>query len=110
MLQLVLHFAIVMVGGLGFLSGAIIGAILLTVLPEVLRGLQGAQELTYGALLMLFIVFMPRGIAGLLIDRRVLPPEILVHGWRQEIGRGGVMTEQEAKASAVAANVAARAR
>lgn len=110
MLQLVLHFAIVMVGGLGYLSGAIIGAILLTILPEVLRGVQGAQEITYGALLMLFIVFMPRGLAGLLIDRRVLPPEILVHGWRREIGRGGVMTEHEAKTRAVAANAEARAQ
>lgn len=110
MLQLVLHFAIVMVGGLGYLSGAILGAIVLTVLPEVLRGVQAAQEITYGALLMLFIVFMPRGLAGMLIDRRILPPEVLVQGWRQEIGHGGVITEHEAKARAVAANEEARAR
>jgi ABC-type branched-subunit amino acid transport system permease subunit len=43
----------------------------------VLRGLQGVQELVYGLTLMLFILFMPSGIAGLLRKYGVLPREIL---------------------------------
>ncbi len=85
LLQVVLHFAIVMVGGVGTLSGALLGAVVLTMLPEVLRGAQSAQEMMYGVLLIGVILFMPKGIAGFLIDRRILPPEVLVRGWREEI-------------------------
>ena len=84
LLQVVLHFAIVMVGGVGTLSGALLGALFLTMLPEVLRGTQAAQEMMYGVLLVGVIVFMPKGVAGYLIERRILPPEVLVQGWREE--------------------------
>ena len=47
LLQVVLHFAIVMGGGVGTLSGALLGAVFLTMLPEVLRGAQSAQEMMY---------------------------------------------------------------
>jgi len=83
--QLVIHFALVMVGGLGSMYGVIVGALVLTTLPEVLREFQHYQEMTYGVLLILFIVFIPRGLAGFLKDRRILPREILVHGWKEEI-------------------------
>jgi branched-chain amino acid transport system permease protein len=82
-LQMILHFVIVMVGGLGTLSGAIIGSALLTVLPELLRGFQALQEILYGALLIIFMLFMPGGIAGLLQRRNLAPREILVRGWRE---------------------------
>jgi ABC-type branched-subunit amino acid transport system permease subunit len=48
-----------------------------TILPEALRGLQGVQELVYGLALMLFILFMPSGIAGILRKYGILPREIL---------------------------------
>ena len=99
LLQVVLHFAIVMVGGVGTLSGALLGAILLTMLPEVLRGVQSAQEMMYGVLLIGIIVFMPKGVAGFLIDRRILPPEVLVHGWREEIRDSDAIAEQKARPS-----------
>ena len=88
LLQLVIHFSIVMVGGVGSFFGTVLGAALLTVLPELLRGAQAAQEMLFGALLIVFIVFMPRGVAGMLKRWRLLPPEILVRGWREEIGTG----------------------
>lgn len=69
MLQLVLHFSIVVIGGLGSLLGSTIGAIALTVMPEVLRGLQALQEIIYGVLLVVFVIFMPSGIAGILYSR-----------------------------------------
>lgn len=75
--QIALHFSIVVIGGLASLPGSLIGAVLVTILPEALRGLQGVQELVYGLTLMAFILFMPTGIAGLLRKYGVLPREIL---------------------------------
>lgn len=75
--QIALHFSIVVIGGLASLPGSLIGALLVTILPEALRGFQGVQELVYGLALMLFILFMPAGIAGLLRQKGLLPREIL---------------------------------
>lgn len=80
--QLILIFGIVVIGGASTLAGSIIGAILLTSLPELLRGAQAWQEMIYGLLLMLFVIFAPKGIAGYLLDHGWLKPEILVRGWR----------------------------
>lgn len=83
MLMLVLHFTIVVIGGVGTFSGAIIGALTLTVLPELLRDFRAYQEMLYGLLLVVFVMFWPRGVAGLLIKYDILPREILVHRWRK---------------------------
>ena len=80
--QLTLHFSIVVLGGLLSLFGAVIGAVLLTTLPEVLRDVQALQEIIYGLVLMLVILWMPQGIAGVLKDWGVLPREILARHWR----------------------------
>ncbi|MBV9782903.1 MAG: branched-chain amino acid ABC transporter permease [Acidisphaera sp.] len=80
--QLVLHFSIVVLGGLLSLSGAAIGAVVLTALPELLRDLQALQEIIYGLVLMVVILVMPQGIAGLLKRWGVLPREVLARNWR----------------------------
>ena len=53
----------VIVGGMGTLIGPVWGAILLTVLPEVLRGFGDLRLVVYGAALTLVVLFMPGGIA-----------------------------------------------
>lgn len=85
--QLVVHFSIVVIGGLISMFGSVIGAVVLTALPEVLRGVQALQEIIYGVLLVVFIVFMPWGIAGLAKRVGLLPDEILVRGWRRLAAR-----------------------
>ncbi len=80
--QLVLHFSIVVLGGLLSLFGAVIGAVVLTTLPEVLRDVQALQEIIYGLVLMLVILLMPQGIAGVLKSWGVLPREVLARNWR----------------------------
>jgi branched-chain amino acid transport system permease protein len=80
--QLVLHFSIVVLGGMLSLYGAVIGAVLLTTLPEVLRDLQALQEIIYGLVLMLVILVMPLGIAGVLKRWGWLPREVLARNWR----------------------------
>jgi branched-chain amino acid transport system permease protein len=52
------------VGGLGSLPGAIIGAAILIVLPEYLRDFAQYKMLAYGFLLILALIFMPKGISG----------------------------------------------
>jgi branched-chain amino acid transport system permease protein len=60
----------VVVGGMGYLWGAVLGAIVITALPEVLRGLKDYQELLYGVLLLLTLMFKPSGLYGLVIGWR----------------------------------------
>ena len=59
-----LIIAMVIVGGLGNADGAVLGAILLTLLPEPLRGtpLESARTLIYGLLLIVFSLFRPQGL------------------------------------------------
>jgi len=54
----------VVAGGKGTLAGPVVGAVLFTVLPEVLRAVASWQwqMLLYGILLIVVLFFMPRGI------------------------------------------------
>jgi branched-chain amino acid transport system permease protein len=54
--------AMVIVGGMGTLIGPVCGAILLTILPEVLRGFGDFRFVLYGLALTLVVLFMPGGI------------------------------------------------
>lgn len=71
-------------GGLGSLTGAVVGAIVLTVLPEALRdverevNLPGIRMVVYALVLILLMIFRPQGIFGqrelsLKLLRRVIP-------------------------------------
>jgi branched-chain amino acid transport system permease protein len=65
--------AMVIVGGMGTLIGPVFGAILLTLLPELLRGIGDLRLIVYGASVTLVVLFMPGGLvqAGRLMARRV---------------------------------------
>ena len=54
--------AMVIVGGMGTLIGPVFGAILLTVLPELLRGIGDLRLIVYGAAVTLVVLFMPGGM------------------------------------------------
>jgi branched-chain amino acid transport system permease protein len=62
---LVVVLTMVVVGGLGSVWGVLAGVLVMGALPEVMRDLQVYREIVYGALLILSVMFMPRGIAGL---------------------------------------------
>lgn len=55
--------AMVIVGGMGTLIGPVFGAILLTMLPELLRNFGDLRLIIYGAAITLVVLFMPGGIA-----------------------------------------------
>jgi branched-chain amino acid transport system permease protein len=60
----ILVLSMVVVGGLGSLYGSIIGAVILTVLPELLRDLGSWRMITVGGVLFFSILFLPRGLVG----------------------------------------------
>src|SRR4029434_5249434 len=50
------------VGGMGTLIGPVFGAILLTLLPELLRDIGDLRLVVYGVALTLVVLFMPGGL------------------------------------------------
>lgn len=85
--QVVLQFSVVVLGGLMSLPGMVLGSILLTTLPEILRDAQAWQEIVYGLILMLVILVMPLGLSGLLKRWNILPKEVLARKWRRFVHR-----------------------
>ena len=51
-------------GGLGSVSGPLIGALILTLAPEVFRFVSDYRMLVYGGLLVLMMRFQPQGLVG----------------------------------------------
>jgi branched-chain amino acid transport system permease protein len=79
----------VVAGGKGTLSGPLVGALLFTALPEVLREVASWQwqMLAYGVILVLLVFFLPRGIVPTLA------------AWRQGlIGRRAAATAPASEA------------
>lgn len=52
----------VLVGGRRSLLGAVVGAAIFTILPEVLRGVGQYRMIVYGVILLITILFRPRGL------------------------------------------------
>ena len=77
--QIVIQFAIVIVGGIGSFWGVVVAAMLLIWVQEALRGLQELQEIGFGALLLVTLLFVPGGLAAAL--RRLVP------AWREPLSR-----------------------
>ncbi|MEI2416373.1 branched-chain amino acid ABC transporter permease [Orrella sp. JC864] len=53
------------IGGRRSVWGPLVGALVLTPLPELFRGAVQTQHILYGAALILILRFMPQGLAGL---------------------------------------------
>lgn len=66
----------VVIGGMGELWGGVIGAALVTLLPEILSAFQDYELMIYGCILLVMVMFLPgglvRGIRCLLLAR-ILP-------------------------------------
>jgi branched-chain amino acid transport system permease protein len=73
--MLVTGLAMAVLGGRTSVWGALVGATVLTLLPELFRPFADYRNVLQGALLMLIIIYLPNGIADTLIglaqDRRV---------------------------------------
>lgn len=60
--------AMVVIGGLGRLSGAALGAILITGVNQVLYVAGRMEFLIFGSLIIIVLILLPRGVAGGLAD------------------------------------------
>jgi branched-chain amino acid transport system permease protein len=83
--------AIVVVGGLGSVSGVVVGAALITVVQEVVRRIEeetaitGLTQITVALLILAVLYARPSGIVGSVeLSRRVGP---LVARWRAPADR-----------------------
>ena len=56
--------SMIVLGGLGNITGALIGGALLAMLPEVLRDFAEYRMVAYGSILLLLLRFRPQGLAG----------------------------------------------
>lgn len=59
------------VGGIGTLSGPLVGTLLIVSLTQTLQFLQDFRMLIFGPILTLFIIFWPGGIAGVFLTWRM---------------------------------------
>lgn len=62
--MVILAFSMVYIGGLGTVAGPLIGALIVSILPELFRGMKDSQDLAYGIVLILILIYAPKGIAG----------------------------------------------
>ncbi len=62
--QLVIVYCMVILGGLGNITGVILGAIFLSILPEFLREYGAYRMMSYGLILIALMALRPQGIMG----------------------------------------------
>ncbi len=63
-LESITYFAMIVIGGLGTISGSIVGAVLLTLLPHYLSGFRQWLPIIYGGVVMLMMAVEPAGLYG----------------------------------------------
>jgi branched-chain amino acid transport system permease protein len=63
--MVVLAFTMLYVGGIGTIAGAALGALMIALLPETVRRFSEYQDLAYGTLLILILIYAPGGLASL---------------------------------------------
>jgi branched-chain amino acid transport system permease protein len=52
----------VVIGGMASVYGSVVGAVLLTALPQALTSFEGWETVAFGAILMLCMIFLPKGL------------------------------------------------
>lgn len=70
--MVILGFMMIYVGGIGTVTGPLVGAVVVSLLPESFRAFKDYQDLIYGAALIVILIFAPGGLAsiGALVRRK----------------------------------------
>lgn len=63
-IESVMILCMVILGGMGSIPGVILGAILLSIIPEVFRDFQDYRMLAFGVALIVMMAFRPQGLLG----------------------------------------------
>ncbi|MGB4590354.1 MAG: branched-chain amino acid ABC transporter permease [Clostridiaceae bacterium] len=79
------------IGGLGSLTGSVLGTLLITLLPEVFRNLAEYRMLLYGIAVVLVIVIIPNGIYGY----KEFSATKVINGIKKLIGKSTPEPEEE---------------
>jgi branched-chain amino acid transport system permease protein len=59
------HITFIVVGGMGSVGGSVIGAAVLSALPELLRPVKEYSDIIYTLILLGFLIFLPHGLVTL---------------------------------------------
>ena len=105
-LQSTNYVIMVVFGGMGSLTGSILSAIVLTILPEALRAFSDYRMLAYSVVLVVFMIFRPQGIFG---SWEFSLPK-LINRIVYRIGRGGAAKAAIAAEGAGTAGTTAAAK
>jgi len=60
----ILFMLMAIIGGARSLAGAVLGATFVLGMPEVFRGIQQYEGMLYGSILLILIIFSPKGLVG----------------------------------------------
>lgn len=60
----ILVLTMVVLGGMGSIPGSVLGAGILTILPELFRRFADYQDVAYGAMLIALLIWRPQGLLG----------------------------------------------
>jgi branched-chain amino acid transport system permease protein len=63
--MVILGFTMLYVGGIGTITGPLVGSIVVNLLPETVRGLKDYEDMAYGVALILILIYAPRGLSML---------------------------------------------
>lgn len=89
--MLVSMLTIVVVGGLGTRFGPIVGSVIVVILPQLLTRFGELETVVYGLFILLFLLFLPHGLSGLLERRNwfgVKKPELKIEKNPKEVEGG----------------------
>lgn len=65
------YVVMLVIGGIGSVPGNIIGAILVTIVPELLRFMENYYWLVFSIITLLFVIFLPYGITSLFKPKKM---------------------------------------
>ena len=84
-IEMITLLLMVVLGGIGNIWGGVIGAIVVTVIYDQTKEYYFYQPLIFGLTMVLLVVFMPRGIGGL-IERKIVKQKFIKQHEDKEIG------------------------
>ena len=84
-IEMITLLLMVVLGGIGNIWGGVIGAIVVTVIYDQTKDYYFYQPLIFGITMVLLVVFMPRGIGGL-IERKIVKQKFIKKHEDKEIG------------------------
>jgi branched-chain amino acid transport system permease protein len=73
--MVVVTFTMLYVGGVGTVLGPAIGAIIASLLPEIVRSTGRFQDIAYALVLMAMLIYVPKGLSALAGIGRPRPAE-----------------------------------